>query len=170
MRIAALALLAALAPVGCYRPDYTKSDPPREIRLRRIEGWDRDYCWTTDDTTRCPPRILVPADLALLEREPTSDAEIWKKALLLHENVHAMNDFAWRWWPFRGRAWQWMGEREGFEVQIRYLIQHGLAVDEDHYVKVLTSPPYRRLCSEAQAREFIRWAIQHARSQPGDGG
>ena len=169
MRIAAPALFAALALAACYRPDYTSSEPPREIRLLHILRWDRDYCWTSYDTARCPPAILEQDDLALLRREPTSDVEIRKKALLLHENVHAMNDFAWQWWPFRGRAWQWMGEREGFEVQIRYLIRHGVEVDEDHYVKVLTGPPYQRLCSEAEARAFIRWAIERARAQPAGG-
>ena len=150
MKLAALALLLA----GCATPGL----PAPLLRVAEVPGLGADRLVTVGTT-------LLAEDWG---RWQAAHPEPWLTAVLLHEAEHARRQIAaglgtWLLRYALEPGFAWAEERLGWEVELRYLAQHGVRVPPEQVVAWLMAYgpwPYGRIASEA---EVWAWASHTSR-------
>ncbi len=164
--------LLILSLTGCCSPRYNDNYPPEHIRLKYVKEGDHtsrfykawwDTIWTPKGDT-----WLQQKHLRLLRIEPKDGdwQNIHRKALLLHENAHCMNDQNYEHLKYILCNYQWFTEREGYQVSIRYLVLRGYVfgkVQIGQLVDIMSSPTYNNMASRKEIYKFILKVIGKAK-------
>lgn len=137
-------------------------------KLNRVETWKEDYYMTIGDTVYSPifgRNCLRDHHLAWLDTPPktlgdTLDCEAY--ALLLHEQVHAMQQKgAWRFpfWALRyglSARFRWRVEQEGYRIEVRTLIDNGhWSTSKRDQFAAFMSTHYRGMISREDAVAWL---------------
>lgn len=167
-------ILFAVLLTGCCSPRYNDNYPPSYVRVKHIvEGEHTSNFYKTFWDTIWTPKgdqWLQQKDLKWLKKDP--EANDWnnhfKKALLLHENAHCINDQNLEHLKHIACNYQWITEREGYQVQMRYLILKGLIFDKERkiaYLKAMTDPTYNGMVRRQEAWAFINETVRNAEAE-----
>lgn len=161
---------------GCWTPRYDDNYPPSHIRVKKILEGDHteNYYWTFWDKIWTPKgdTWLKPEHLKWLKEEPKDGdwENIYRKALLLHENAHCINDHQFEYlYKWIGTNYSWLSEREGYEVQIRYLILRGVNFNHSKkisFVNAMTSSAYNGMASREEVIAFVDEVVENAEALP----
>lgn len=149
---------------GCFQPVY--EDNFERVELKNVKkGRQKGYFWTRKHTLYTPidSDFISQDDLRLLKEEPKpgDTKEIFKKALLLHENAHSINDQSFKWmlrFTFFPKKARWMTEQEGYGTEIIYLLKKGVRFDSKtvkRYIRNMLSDIYHRMTTKEEATDFV---------------
>ncbi len=108
------------------------------------------------------PLDIEEKDLRLLTEEAVTKDEIYKKALILHEEAHAKNQRSLEGMigsVFMRKQWLWWEEREGYGVFFIYLHSKGIRLDQNDYDQfafmMMNAEIYEGMATEKEVKEFL---------------
>lgn len=163
---------------GCVSPRYddnfrvdkivndTVYGKPDKIYVKYIKegSHDGNYYYTYGIDTIYTPRgndWLRQEHLKFFKTPPTNEEDKRRFALILHENAHCINTHD-VFLPFLTMS-QWTNEREGYQVQIRYLTLAGIKVYKKGFIGAINNKRvYGNMASYKEIKSFVDSTVENA--------